>query len=195
MAANRRPLRRETVLAAARRRVARHGLAGLSLRQVARDLGVTAPALYAHVESKEALVRALADNELTRLAARLEAVDDPDPLERIRGMSRAYVAHARTHPELFSLMFAFRPDWVPVPEVEELPAASKAFGVAAAAVEEAIATGRFAPVDPLTAALSLWTATHGVAVLLTAGPGLGDDAERRLVDDVLGVVLAGLAAR
>lgn len=190
---DREPLSREAVLAAARRRVVRHGLGALSLRQVARDLGVTAPALYAYVASKDALVRALAEDELGRLLERLEAIDDPDPLDRIRAMSRAYVEHARTHPALFAVLFAFRPDWVSAP-VEELPAATKAFRVAAGAVEEATAAGRLAPADPFTASLTLWAAMHGVATLLAASPGFDTEAERRLVDEVVEVVLRGLGA-
>ena len=55
------------------------GLEALSLRRLARQLGVTAPALYGYVRSKQDLLSALAEIEIDRLAARFEEVDDANP--------------------------------------------------------------------------------------------------------------------
>jgi len=53
-------LTRELVIATARRHLEADGLGRFSLRAVARDLEVTAPALYAYVSSKEELVALVA---------------------------------------------------------------------------------------------------------------------------------------
>lgn len=189
--ATRATLDRSAVLRAARDQLVDHG--AVSLRRLAARLGVTAPALYAYFPSKEDLLRAVADEEFNRLASRLERVEEDDPVELIRARSHAYVDHALEHPALFRVMFLFRPDWVGSTKGDELLAASRAFAVAAVPVQQAIDDGRLRGEDALLASLTIWSAVHGVATVLLAGPGLPEAYERALVDSVIDSVLAGLA--
>jgi len=190
-------LTRAAVVAAARELIAADGLERLSVRRVAARLGVTAPALYAHVDDKDDLLRAVAELEFTRLLERFDAIAESvsDPLERIRAQSHAYVEHALADPALFRVMFLFRPAWSPQPNAPELPLATKAFERAAGAVEEAIAAGRLRAGDPLLASLAIWSAAHGVATVILAGIDLGHAYEERLVDTVVDAVLTGLSAK
>jgi AcrR family transcriptional regulator len=195
MSAPSRPtLTRPAIVDAARQMVAEVGLGALSLRRLAARLGVTAPALYAHVEDKEDLLRALAEVEFAHLGARFAEVDTEDPVERIRATTRAYVAHARENPELFRVMFLFPPAvgaGLDPPEGIELPAATQAFDTALAAIEEAAATGAIATDDTLLTALALWSAAHGVASVLQLGFEFPTELEDALVDETTDRLLAG----
>lgn len=181
-------------MAVAREIVAADGLEGLSLRRAATKLGVTAPALYAHVDDKHDLLEGVAELEFERLIARFDAIEVGDPVDRIRGHARAYVEHALADPALFHVMFLFRPDWSPQPAVDELPAASKAFAIGAAAIEDAMRTGALREEDPLLVAIALWAAAHGTASVLLAGINLGAEYESRVIDTVIDNLLRGLAA-
>lgn len=187
------PLQRGAIIAAARSLIVADGLEALSLRKLAAELGVTAPALYAHVRDKQDLLRALAEGEFEALVARFAQVDDPDPIARIKGHGRAYVQHARENPELFRVMFLFPPELSPasVPAEVELPGATKAFEAAASAVEEALAAGLIDADDPLLVALTLWSGTHGVANVLQLGFGLPPELEDAMIDEVTDRLLAG----
>ena len=112
-AVDRPPLQRDAIVAAARALIVEDGLEALSLRRLAAQLGVTAPALYAHVRDKRDLLRALAEGEFETLVARFDAITDPDPIARIKGHGRAYVQHARENPELFRVMVLFPPEMSP----------------------------------------------------------------------------------
>lgn len=186
-------LRRDAVVAEARDLVASEGLEALSLRRLATRLGVTAPALYAHVVDKEDLLRALATAEFDRLVGRFAAVDEADPVDRIRAHGRAYVTYARESPELFRVMFLFPPDLGGggLAEGVELPGATRAFAAAADAVAEAVTTGALRTDDPLLAALTLWSAVHGVATVLQLGLELPAEVEEAMVDEVTDRVLRG----
>jgi AcrR family transcriptional regulator len=186
-------LHREAIVEAARSLIAADGLEALSLRRIAAQLGVTAPALYAHVRDKQDLLRAVAEVEFGALVARFDEITDPDPIVRIKGHARAYVRHARESPELFRVMFLFPPELSPasVPEGIELPGATRAFEVAGAAVEAAIAAGAIASDDPLLVALTMWSGTHGVATVLQLGFGLPTELEEAMVDEVTNRLLAG----
>lgn len=176
--------------------IRRDGLHALSLRRLASHLGVTAPALYAHVADKRDLLRAVAEVEFDRLHERFAAVEADNPLDRIRAHCRAYVDHARDNPELFSVMFLFPPDLgtASIPDGAELPAATRVFTEALTAVQNAIDAGAIASADPLMVSLTLWTATHGVATALQLGFGLPREMEDELVTATIERLLAGWAA-
>ncbi|MEI8080259.1 MAG: TetR/AcrR family transcriptional regulator [Actinomycetes bacterium] len=187
-------LNRAAVVMAARDIVVADGLEGLSLRRIAADLGVTAPALYAYVDDKVDLLRGVAELEFERLADRFDAIDTPDPLARIREQAVAYVNHALEDPALFRVMFLFRPDWAQQPSVDELPAATKTFALGASAIDAAMASGALRSADPLLVAISVWAAAHGAASVLLAGINLGAEYESQVVATVIDNLLAGLAA-
>lgn len=189
-------LDRARIVAAARALVAEAGLDALSLRRLATRLGVTAPALYAHVSGKQDLLAAVAEVELERLADRFEQVDRAhrdDPRARIRGHLRAYVDHARDEPELFATLFLFPPELAVGAGTDPLalPGATKVFRLAADAVAEAADAGTLRTDDPLLAALALWSAAHGLASVLRLGFDLPREVEDALVDELVDRLLAG----
>lgn len=192
-ASDRPPLQRATIVAAARELIIADGLEALSLRRLAGQLGVTAPALYAHVRDKQDLLRTLAEGEFDALVARFDAMTDPDPIARIKGHNRAYVRYARENPELFRVMFLFPPDLgsASVPPGVELPGATKAFEAAAGAVSDAIAAGAIVADDPLLVALTLWSGSHGVATVLQLGFELPPELEDAMIDEITDRLLAG----
>ena len=188
--ADRPALTRESVVAAARQLVVDGGLEGLSLRRLAGRLGVTAPALYAHVTDKRDLLAALAEGQFDELVARMDAAAALPPLERIRAHCRAYVQHARDNPELFRVMFLFSPDLGPegdtdLPEGAELPAATKAFARATEAVVDAVHDGHLTSDEPLITALALWSATHGLTTVLQLGLGFSPETEEALLQELV----------
>ena len=168
---------------------------GLTHDEVAGALGVTAPALYAYVTDKRDLLRGVAELAFGELVERFEALPDADPLARIRAQSHVYIDFAHEQPELFRTMFLFPPELaVSAPIGEELPAATRAFEVPRRAIDDAVAAGLLRDVDPVMAALALWTATHGAAEVLRMGFGFDDEGRRQLVDTVIDTVIAGLRA-
>jgi AcrR family transcriptional regulator len=188
------PLTRELLVATARAIVERDGVEAVTLRGLARDLGVTAPALYAYVDDKHDLLAAVATEHFEQLVERFEEIDETDPVERIRAQSRAYVAHAVGSPGLFRLMFRFPPR--PLPGVTAFPPAEKAYESAAAAISAAIELGELQVEDATVASLAMWAAVHGVAEVLLTGLWGDDEATATmLVETVVDTMLDGMGRR
>lgn len=189
-------LTRQVIVDEARRMIVAEGLDKLSLRRIAAALDVTAPALYAYVDDKSDLLRAVAEQELEGLMARFDEVDDADPVARIAGYFRAYVDHAREQPQLYPVMFLFPPSFAPgAPEGAAIPAATRAFTISAQAVTDAIESGAFADLDPLQASLVMFTAAHGTASVLLMGFGFDRATEDELIGTAIDTVIAGLRRR
>lgn len=188
------PLTRESVVAATRDLIRSDGLEAVSLRRVGAALGVTAPALYAYVQDKRDLLRAVADEEFTALVARFQAVQADDPVERTRGYCRAYIEHALASPELFKVMFLFPPG-VGMDPAEEtaLASATEAFTLPVDALVETIEAGRLRETDPLLATFTTWTAMHGTAEVLLMGFDFDDAFRERLIESTVELVVRGMA--
>ena len=191
-----RRLSRDAILDEARTMIVAQGLAQFSLRRLATQLGVTAPALYRFFDGKAGIVAAIAEAEFTQLIDVIEraAAGVDDPIDQIKAQSVAYVKCAVENPALFAVMFAYRPPWTQGPDPAELPLAAKAWQLASVAIEQAIAQGRIGEPDSVLAARTIWSAVHGVATLQTLGT-TASAADRRLVDSVIDAVVDGLAAR
>ncbi|WP_304450776.1 TetR/AcrR family transcriptional regulator [Nocardiopsis sp. YSL2] len=132
------PTRRERVREAtlleiketARRHLVEHGPAGVSLRAVAREMGMTAPGLYRYVPGIDALLVAVAADLFDELASAVAAADagvpDHDTDQRILSSLRAFRSWATGHRAEFAIMFGPRT----APEADITPAveAGRRFG-------------------------------------------------------------------
>jgi AcrR family transcriptional regulator len=135
----------------------------LSLREIARNAGVSAPAVYRHFPDKEALLRALADHGLARLGEQQAAVAAKAPgKEAFAEIGRAYVRFALANPGLFRLIFTHMPMAVG-PGVES-PEGSAAWLLR---THVARALGPHAsPEQQFAAVLRAWSLVHGLAMLI-----------------------------
>ncbi len=160
-------LTRERITQAGREQVLAVGLDGLSLREVARSLGVTGAALYAHVDGKPGLVAAIASDCFEGLARRFDDIDISDPVGRIRAQCRAYVDHALAAPPPYEVMMRFAPA-LPDSTVDghlttgdTFGPATRVFGDAMTAATDAVEQGLLVIHDPLLCAFTLWAAFMG----------------------------------
>ena len=110
-------LSRTQIVEAAYAMLREHGLAGLSMRRLAQDLGVQAGALYYHVASKQDLLAAVAG----RILADAEpAISTTDPAQAARDIRDALLP-VRDSADVISFVQAFRPDaLVPFRHLPEL---------------------------------------------------------------------------
>src|SRR4051794_35531942 len=98
---------RSTLLSAAERTLASGGVAALSLRELARQVGVSHAAPRRHFAHKQALLDALAEEGFVRLGGELrDAMDASDGSfdARLRAFAHAYVRFATEHGALLELM-------------------------------------------------------------------------------------------
>ncbi|WP_086818700.1 TetR/AcrR family transcriptional regulator [Allokutzneria sp. NRRL B-24872] len=102
------------ILACARRLLVEDGSHAVTLRAIARELGITAPALYRYYDSRADLLRHVCDDISADLAATLTpqiaAVPLDQPAERVFTVCRAFRRWALAHPREFTLVFATSPE-------------------------------------------------------------------------------------
>lgn len=153
--------------------VEREGVAALSLRDLARRLGVSHAAPAHHFADKPALLVELARDGFERFTAAMEAAgaQGRDPVDRLRRIGEAYVHFAIEHPGRFRVMFGREISDLPSVPASLAEAGERSFGVVVAAVETVLArwpAGRRPPVEAV--AFTCWTIGHGAATLWIDGP-------------------------
>ncbi len=89
--------------------LAREGVAGLGLRNVAKQAGVSHSALYAHFADKQALIAAISTEGLKQLYMTIEeslAAHRDDPAALLVEISLSYLRFALEEPDRFKLMYS-----------------------------------------------------------------------------------------
>lgn len=170
------------------------GVDALSLRQLARDVGVSHAAPGRHFADKRALLDALAVAGFERLTAALEkaARRGRSFRGRVRAMAAAYVEFATSEADLLDVMFAGKHS---ADASAELLAAGERMGeTALAIVRDGQRSGEVRPGDPERIGLVVVAAAHGFAGMLTSGM-VPADAHDRLLTDVVDTVVRGVAPR
>jgi AcrR family transcriptional regulator len=163
---------RDALLQAAERVMERDGLAGLTLRAVAREAGVSHAAPTHHFGDLTGLVSELAAIGFRQFNAAMAESCAPDTPYPARGLARAkaYIAYAQAHPGMYGLMFRTERLDYSRPSLHEAAEASFA-GLA-----NAIAASRHEPIreealtlEQAAAIARAWSLVHGFTMLLLDG--------------------------
>ncbi len=117
----------EEIVRIGRRHLALHGAAGLSLRAVARDLGVVSSAVYRYVKNRDELLTLLVVDGYNALGesvdAALKAVPDDDFYGQFQALGRAVREWGLAEPARYGLLFGS-----PVPGYQAPPEQTTAPG-------------------------------------------------------------------
>jgi AcrR family transcriptional regulator len=98
---------RDACIVAAQEVIAERGIENLSLREVARKLGVSHQAPYKHYPSRDHLLTEVMRRCFQRFAAHLDArPHHEDPEQDLESLGLQYLAYARQHPLEYRLMFS-----------------------------------------------------------------------------------------
>ncbi len=143
------------------------GFEGFSMRKLARSVGVTAPALYRHFQSREGLLLEVlgeAYDELFQALAR--ALSGATPLERFQMAGQAYMEFALAHPRYFQMIHAFAEfmglEDLPEELVRRCSALEQFWDDR---VRECVHAGVLKPDDLARISLTLWSHAYGLISL------------------------------
>ena len=188
-------LRAEILEAAGRLLSELGGEDGLTIRGVARAVGIAPASIYQHFTDRHALVQGLTEHEFARLRTRMTTADDDcDPADvvgRVRAQLHAYCAFAADNPGLYRLMLSRRGGARPAPGAPPEGPLVDVIALLTAAFERCDAAGRHLRVPSERAAVLVFVGAHGRVALLLSNP-----AERRattvfsFIDELLALVFA-----
>jgi len=177
---------RERIIEAALHVLETEGVAALTIRRIATDIEYSAPVVYQHFASKDALVLELVAHGHRLMLTRFrQAAEEPVIDRRMMRIASEYVRFAGEHPHLYEVM-----NGTVVDADERRHAAEPAIAV----VKELLATWSDAHdvvlADPEEACEIIWGTLYGTASLGYLGT-IGNERARRLAEQALRAILLG----
>ena len=173
----------------------------VTLRAVAREIGIAAPSIYAHFPDRAAIMLAVVARvfeELSQVILQVRAAAGDDPVENLVAGCEAYVAFGLQHPARYRVLFSeqrrgdddswrdyckpvnFGPNGLPVLEF-----GAESFALLVDALAACIAAGRSESTDAMADSTAIWVALHGTVSLKSTAPGFPwperEDFVRRFV--------------
>jgi len=192
------PNLQEAIKETAWRQITERGAAALSLRAIARELKITAPAIYNYFPDRDALVTALIIDAYksfgdSQIEAR-DSVSAEDYVNRMSVIGIAYRTWAHTYPQRYQLIFGTPIPGYDAPLVEVLPFGARSLSALVSVVEQLRVAGKLkvnsfpevkaefkvgfdmwktyggeADVLSLSVAMIIWARVHGIVSLELAG--------------------------
>lgn len=193
---------KEKILSAARELVVKEGYEGVSMRKIGARIGYTAMAPYRYFADKDAILRELCLADFGTLKRSLESIDgEPDPVERLRKMARAYVVFARDYRNQYRLLFM-----TPLPRTVQVdPANSEnpeedCYFRLTDTMSQAIAEGRFKPEydDPEKLSQIYWSGVHGIVslhIILREAPRIDWKPLESTAETIIRVLIEGFSKK
>lgn len=177
--------------------IAEQDVSSLSLREVARRVGVSHAAPYRHFQDKESLLAAVAEEGfigLTEAMNRAIEQAPDDTLKRLEATGVAYVEFAVAHPSHYRVMFGSY-QGEQVPQKERAQAGWQAFQVLFNAIEAGQSAGTVRAGDTMQLGWVAWSTVHGLAMLLIDGrlPVSQPQDMKALSEFVTRTLISGLA--
>jgi AcrR family transcriptional regulator len=158
---------RQSLIDAAIAIISESGISDVSLRQVARRVGVSHNAPYRHFDDKESLLAAIAEQGFQSLCVAMETAQQeipPDSDQRLGAIGIAYVNFALAQPAHYRLMFGeYRCNFSKYSALAE--AAHQSFLVLVNTIREGQMAGIFRAADPIDMAQVAWSLVHGQSML------------------------------
>ena len=168
----------------------------MSMRRVAKEVGITAMAIYHHFPSREALLNAVVDSEFEQLVGFFSPPNGKRSFESAMiHILDGYIDYALAHPRIFDYVFS-----MPRSDARRFPddfraRRSPTLNITADIVSSWIKRGKLKRDDVWEIAMELWAHVHGYLALWRAGRfHLPEDEFRKLVHRSLRRLLYGLAS-
>ena len=187
---------RRQILSAARELFVNEGYENVSMRKIADKIEYSPTTIYLYFKDKADLLDSVCKETLLSLLNTLELLkrDKSDPVEVLRKSGKAYVEFGLKYPQDYKLTFVVRPQFQKGLGLQEGSVGERVFDYLRAMVSECIRQERFRQVDVEITGQALWSAVHGVTLLLIDFPDFPWTDKDKLIDTVIQTMIEGLRA-
>lgn len=140
------------------------GAENLSIRDLARDIGISKNAPYRHFKNKDMLLEAIADFGFCKLTEMMNSAiaEGGSCKENIKNIGFKYLDFSREHPNIYKVMFFNNwkaPSYNPIYDQN----GKDAFMVLMDQIKSGIERGELKSKDPIKASMTVWAYIHGCA--------------------------------
>ena len=186
----------QQILVAARELFVNEGYENVSMRKIADKIEYSPTTIYLYFKDKADLLDSVCQETLLSLLNTLDELkkDKSDPVETLRKSGRVYVAFGLKYPQDYKLTFVIRPQFQKGLGLQEGSIGEKVFNYLREMVAECIQQQIFRQVDIETTSQVMWSAVHGITLLLIDFPDFPWTEKDTLINTVIDTTIEGLKA-
>ncbi|HEY7976977.1 MAG TPA: TetR/AcrR family transcriptional regulator [Rhizomicrobium sp.] len=170
---------KDQILVAARAAFDRDGPEGLSMREIAKDVGVTPMAIYRHYENKQALIDALVLDALDEWSAIVAAIPPAGPLDWLGAIGAAHLEFALKTPRRYEAAFLTHTTKARRYPDDFVAGQSPAGALQLRLIEALMAQGVLKASSPVEVLVTNAALSQGLITLYRAGRMAGGEVEFR----------------
>lgn len=167
--------------------IVKRGISSLSLREIAREAGVSHAAPYHHFKDKSELLAAVAEEGFRRFDSyqrrALLRASQQEPIEKLKALGHAYVRFAIAHSNFFRIMFS-----KDISQPEQYPSfeqvAKRTFDRLVNTVTECLKEQKRSA-DPMEVSIRAWALVHGLSLLWLDGRINKIPAAKEMIDKII----------
>lgn len=155
---------REKILDTSRHLLYNDGHTSLSMRGIAKKVGVSATSIYLHFDNKDHLLHTLIEESVEVLSVSIEerVNHNSDVISQFEAIIQGYVDFALSHPEKYQIIYMVRSEAMARYPKEKFRKARRCYELLVRVIEAGVREGVMEEDEPLTAAYSIWAQLHGV---------------------------------
>ena len=186
----------QQILVAARELFVNEGYENVSMRKIADKIEYSPTTIYLYFKDKADLLDSVCQETLLSLFNTLDELkkDKSDPVETLRKSGQIYVAFGLKYPQDYKLTFVIRPQFQKGLGLQEGSIGEKVFNYLREMVAECIQQQIFRQVDIETTSQVMWSAVHGITLLLIDFPDFPWTEKDTLINTVIDTTIEGLKA-
>ncbi|HLR31898.1 MAG TPA: TetR/AcrR family transcriptional regulator [Fodinibius sp.] len=181
------------IIDAARELLLSEGYRNLSLRKIARSIGVSATSIYLHFDNKDNLVHALIDEAIEALNMRLEesVQSVSNPISQLKHLAYAYVQFALQHPRQYQIIYLVSSDEMARYPKEKFRKARKGYKTVRNVLLEGKEAGLMKDHKPDIAAYTFWAQMHGVMSVVLSRRLDAQIDQHEFIDEAIEHIIGG----
>ena len=155
---------RERILETSRKFLFSDGYSSLSMRKIAKEIGVSATSIYLYFENKDHLIHTLIEESVEELSTSIEQSVEgvEDTIKRFEAIIWSYIRFAQHNPEKYQIIYIVHSDRMARYPKEKFRKARRGYALLESVIMDGIKEGLMELDKPMIAAYTIWAQLHGV---------------------------------
>lgn len=188
---------RDRILEITRHMLFSDGYSSISMRKIAKAVGVSATSIYLYFENKDHLVHTLIEESVEDLSVAIEegAARHDDTIARFEAIVHSYVEFALQNSEKYQVIYMVQSERMARYPKEKFRKARRGYTLLGSVLEQGVKEGLMDLDEPMIAAYSIWAQLHGViSVVLNQRLDSRIDREK-FIEESIDYIIQGFLAR
>lgn len=155
---------RDKILDTSRHLLLNEGHQALSMRKIAKRVGVSATSIYLYFRNKDHLLHTLIEESVEDLSQAVESKvnAESDTIKRFEAAINGYVAFAMDHPEKYQIIYTVQSNAMARYPKEKFRKARRCYELLVTIIQDGVKEKIMDEDQPVIAAYSIWAQVHGI---------------------------------